>query len=154
MIKLINILKEITVFKPFASINNMYEDMKSIMAGYIHYYGITSDIEITNRGNYYKLTGEMNDGEIYNNLAYDIAKYDGFEGDYGEFVVNNDQNVLGYYNRLAIVFLVKYGLETGLLKLPFHDGGEKEWLSGIYNGGNMLNNPEIKKDEKYRLRKM
>lgn len=153
MIKLINILKEITVFKPFASINNMYEDMKPVMAEYIHWYGVTSNIETDYGDPYYDLTGQLENGDIYNNLAHDIAKYDGFEGDYDEFV-DNDADVMFYYNKLASAFLVKYGLETGLLKLPFHDGWEKEFLSKIYNNGDILNNPKIKANEKYRLRKM
>jgi len=152
MIKLINILKEIKVFKHLRPISNMYEDIKPIMAVYMNICEVVGNIEIDNNGDhpvyYYDFTGEFEDGDLSNNLAYDLAEYDGFTGDYTDFT--NNENVMIYYNVLANAFLLKYALEIGVLKFPFHAGFEEEELSSTYNGGDILNNLHLKELEKYR----
>jgi hypothetical protein len=137
MIKLINILKEITVFKPLKPIPNMYEDMKPVMAEYIKDYDIT-DVE----GDF-PLIDELDNGDMMNNLAYDLAKYDGDTNK----LDNDDTNY--YYNRLAFTFLVKYGLETKLIKFPF-TGDEIFNFDEIYNNGDIFNNPDLEKLYQYR----
>jgi hypothetical protein len=137
MIKLINILKEITVFKPLKPIPNMYEDMKPVMAEYIKDYDIT-DVEGDDN-----LLYALDDGDLMNNLAYDLAEYDGDTGKLN----NKDTNY--YYNRLAFTFLVKYGLETKLIKFPF-TGDEIFDLDDTYNNGDMFNNPDLKELYQYR----
>jgi hypothetical protein len=145
MIKLINILKEITVFKPEKPIpikyKDIYKDMKPVMAEFIHHYGVTGiDGD-------FPLIDELDSGDMMNNLAYYLAKYDGFTGTFG-YLVSGIGDTNFYYNQLAFVFLVKYGLETGLLKLPFHD--EYKWLDKTYNNGDIFNNPDLEKLYKYR----
>jgi len=137
MIKLINILKEIKVFKHLRPISNMYDDVKPIMAEYINSYDVTGV-----KGDA-PLIDVLDDGGLQNNLAYDLAKYDGdMDG------LNNDDASF-YYNSLAFTFLIKYGLETGLIKFPF-TGDEVFNLDDTYNNGDMFNNPDLKEMEKYR----
>ena len=146
MIKLINILKEIKVFKHLRSLPTMYNDVKPILAS--NY--VSDDVTVygTEEGDqYYAFTGELENGEIQNNLAYDLAKYDGFTGDFGELI---DIAANFYYNSLAYAFLLKYALEIRVLKFPFHAGFEEEELSSTYNGGDIFNNPHLKELEKYR----
>ena len=137
MIKLINILKEIKVFKHLRPMSNMYDDVKPIMAEYINSYDVTGV-----KGDA-PLIDVLDDGGLQNNLAYDLAKYDGdMDG------LNNDDASF-YYNSLAFTFLIKYGLETGLIKFPF-TGDEVFNLDDTYNNGDMFNNPDLKEMEKYR----
>ena len=137
MIKLINILKEIKVFKHLRSLPTMYDDIKPIMAEYINSYDVTGV-----KGDA-PLIDVLDDGGLQNNLAYDLAKYDGdMDG-----LNNDDANF--YYNSLAFTFLIKYGLETGLIKFPF-TGDEVFNLDDTYNNGDMFNNPDLKEMEKYR----
>jgi hypothetical protein len=137
MIKLINILKEIKVFKHLRPISTMYDNVKPIMAEYINSYDVTGV-----KGDA-PLIDVLDDGGLQNNLAYDLAKYDGdMDG------LNNDDASF-YYNSLAFTFLIKYGLETGLIKFPF-TGDEVFNLDDTYNNGDMFNNPDLKEMEKYR----
>ena len=125
MIKLINILKEIKVFKPFKPLSIMYNDVKPIIANYVNDY----DMGIQNN-----FLGELSNGDLQNNLAYDLAEYDGFTGSFIDLI---DMDANHYYNSLAYAFLVKYGFETKILKFPFPDGYEEDedWLRSEYNNG-------------------
>ncbi len=125
----------------------MYEDVKSIIADYIKDYNIT-DV----KGDY-PLIDELDNGELTNILAYDLAKYDGFTNTLDDFWDGWDEtekgiNMISCYNNLAFVFLLKYGLDTGLLDRSFTKN--KEWLVNRYNNGNMFNSPYIKEYIKYR----
>ena len=123
----------------------MYNDVKPILADYV---SDDNTIYGTEEGDqYYNITAELENSDIYNNLAYDLAKHDGFTGSFEE-LIDIDANY--YYNSLAYAFLVKYALEIGVLKFPFHTGFEEEELSSTYNGGDILNNPRLKELEKYR----
>ena len=115
----------------------MYDNVKPIMAEYINSYDVTGV-----KGDA-PLIDVLDDGGLQNNLAYDLAKYDGdMDG------LNNDDASF-YYNSLAFTFLIKYGLETGLIKFPF-TGDEVFNLDDTYNNGDMFNNPDLKEMEKYR----
>ena len=149
MIKLINILKEIKVFKPLVSISTMYNDVKPIMAEYMNTYEVIGNIEIDHNGDhYYDFTGEFENGDLNNNLAYDLAEYDGFTG--GDVAFTDNVNVMYYYNVLANAFLLKYALEIGVLKFPFHAGFEERFFSERYNNGDIFNYSHLKELEKYR----
>ena len=125
------------MFKHLRPISNMYDDVKPIMAEYINSYDVTGV-----KGDA-PLIDVLDDGGLQNNLAYDLAKYDGdMDG------LNNDDASF-YYNSLAFTFLIKYGLETGLIKFPF-TGDEVFNLDDTYNNGDMFNNPDLKEMEKYR----
>ena len=137
------------MFKHLKPISNMYDDIKPIMAEYMNVYEVIGNIEIDHNGDhYYDFTGEFEGGDLNNNLAYDLAEYDGFTGDYTDFT--NNENVMYYYNVLANAFLLKYALEIGVLKFPFHAGFEEEELSSAYNGGDIFNNPYLKEMAEYR----
>jgi len=158
MIKLINILKEITVYKPNKPLSTMYKDVKSIIADYVNRYGIGIQKSNPNRLNNDifiedKFLNELENGDLMNNLAYDLAKYDGFIGEFDDLIDDSNDNINDYYNRLAMTFLLKFGLENELLKLPFRDDYEK-WLGYIYNNGDIFNNQFIKQYDKYRLRRI
>ena len=147
MIKLINILKEIKVFKHLRPISVMYNDVKPILTNYV---SNDDTIYSTEGGDqYYNITMVLvNEDEICQVIAYDLAKYDGFTE--SNIAFDNNVNVMYYYNVLAFTFLLKYALEIGVLKFPFHAGFEEKELSSTYNGGDILNNPHLKKLEKYR----
>lgn len=134
----------------------MYKDVKSIIADYVNRYGIGTQKSNPNRLNNDifiedDFLNELENGDLMNNLAYDLAKYDGFTGTFGD--LTEEDNINDYYNRLAITFLLKFGLENELLKLPFRDDYEK-WLGFIYNNGDIFNNQFIKQYDKYRLRRI
>jgi hypothetical protein len=52
-------------------------------------------------------------GDVQNNLALDIAKRAGFEGDLGDLI--NDDEFNRYCNGLAKLFLLQYGADMGVV---------------------------------------
>ena len=161
MIKLINILKEIKVFKPFRSLSNMYNDVKPIIADYVNGY----DIGIQkNKSSFYgyqtnRLSNDIFieaaflnnlDSDLTNNLAFDLAEYDSHTEELGYLVDKEPTN--DYYNRVANTFLLKFGLENGLVKFPFPDDDPDDFkfYNYLYNNGDMFNSSWITKMEEYR----
>jgi hypothetical protein len=103
----------------------MYNDVKPIIADYVNSYNMHIIDEFLN---------ELENGDLQNNLAYDLAKYDGFTGDDIMDLINIKASN-NYYNLLAKGFLLKYGFETKILKFPFPDKWkDTEKLFKLKNG--------------------
>lgn len=80
-----------------------YEGYELLLEDYFDMYDL-------NESNPEDFWTQVDEGDMMNNLAFDIAKRSGFEGDFGSLIDEEEFN--SYCNALALIFILDYGADT------------------------------------------
>lgn len=106
-----------------------YEGYESLLEDYFNEYNIDNPEEFN--------AEIFDNGDLTNNLAFDIAKAGGFKGDLGDLIDSSDLNL--YCNRLAKSFALQYGVDMGLI-----EKNDPQYQSEINRISKLLNDYETK----------
>lgn len=105
MQQLAGILKEANALDPIAPSWGDYEGYETLLEEYFDIY------EITDAKSFKE---ELDNGDLMNNLAFDIAKRADFRGSMNDLANNRDANL--FYNNLAKEFMIQYAKDTFLIR--------------------------------------